>query len=74
MNIVDLGLFYEVDADDSRAVVRVSLTSPDCPAADQVLSGVTERDRKLGFVTLVREPAWDPSCMTPAARQALGYS
>jgi metal-sulfur cluster biosynthetic enzyme len=78
VNIVDLGLVYEVDADDSRAVVRVSLTSPDCPAADQVLSDVTERVRKLGFsevdVTLVREPPWDPSRMTPAARQALGYS
>jgi metal-sulfur cluster biosynthetic enzyme len=78
VNIVDLGLVYEVEADDEHAVVSLSLTSPDCPMADQVVSDVKDRLRRLGIpdvkVLLVREPAWDPSRMTPAARQALGAS
>jgi metal-sulfur cluster biosynthetic enzyme len=77
VNIVDLGLVCEVEADERRASIRVTLTSPDCPMADQVLADITDRVRKLGFddvdVRLVREPAWQPSRMTPAARQALGW-
>ena len=74
---MDLGLVCEVEADERRASIGVTLTSPDCPMADQVLADVTDRVRKLGFdevdVRLVREPAWEPSRMTPAARQALGW-
>jgi metal-sulfur cluster biosynthetic enzyme len=77
VNIVDLGLVREVEADDRRAVIKVTLTSPDCPMADKVLADVTDRVRALGFpdvdVQLVREPAWEPSRMTPAAKQALGW-
>jgi len=77
VNIVDLGLVCEVEADEHRASIAVTLTSPDCPMADQVLADVSDRVRKLGFddvdVRLVREPAWEPSRMTPAARQALGW-
>jgi metal-sulfur cluster biosynthetic enzyme len=77
VNIVDLGLVCEVEANERRASIKVTLTSPDCPMADQVLSDVTDRVRKLGFdevdVRLVREPAWQPARMTPAARQALGW-
>jgi metal-sulfur cluster biosynthetic enzyme len=77
VNIVDLGLVYEVEAQDRRASIGLTLTSPDCPLANEVLADVQERVRKLGFddvdVRLVREPAWAPSRMTPAARQALGW-
>ena len=77
VNIVDLGLVSEVEADERRASIGVTLTSPDCPMADKVLADVTDRVRKLGFddvdVRLVREPAWEPSRMTLAARQALGW-
>jgi metal-sulfur cluster biosynthetic enzyme len=77
VNIVDLGLVHSVEADDHRASISVTLTSPHCPAADQVLSEVSDKVRDLGFdevdVRLVDEPAWEPSRMTPAARQALGW-
>ena len=77
VNIVDLGLVYEVEADERRASVGVILTSPNCPMADQVLTEVRDRVRGLGFeevdVRLVRDPVWEPSRMTPAARQALGW-
>jgi metal-sulfur cluster biosynthetic enzyme len=76
-NIVDLGLVYEVEMDERRASIGVTLTSPNCPKADQVLTEVRDRVRGLGFeeveVQLIRDPAWEPSRMTPAARQALGW-
>ncbi len=78
VNIVDLGLVYEVEADERRAAVRILLTSPDCPAADELVADVASRVRALGFasvqVSIVRQPPWDPSRMTAAARQALGYT
>jgi len=77
VNIVDLGLVYGVEAAGRSATVRITLTTPDCPVADQVLADVRQRIRALGFdevdVKFVREPAWEPSRMTPAARQALGW-
>jgi metal-sulfur cluster biosynthetic enzyme len=77
VNIIDLGLVYEVEADERRVAIKMTLTSPHCPLADQLLADVRERVRKLGFaevdVRLVREPAWEPARMTPAARQALGW-
>ena len=77
VNIVDLGLVYAVEADDRRAAVELTLTSPVCPLADQVVAEVNDRVRAAGFeevdVRLVREPAWEPSRMSPAARQALGW-
>lgn len=77
VNVVDLGLIYEIEADGESARVAMTLTSPDCPAADELLADVRQRVQQLGFekvdVRLVREPPWDPSRMTPAARQALGW-
>jgi metal-sulfur cluster biosynthetic enzyme len=77
VNIVDLGLVHEIEADERRASISLVLTSPDCPMVDQLLADVRERVRALGFqdvqVRLVRDPAWQPSRMTPAARQALGW-
>ena len=77
VNIVDLGLVYDVEADGQSATVRMALTSPHCPLAGQILDDVRVRVRALGFadvdVQLVQEPPWEPSRMTPAARHALGW-
>ncbi len=77
VNIVDLGLVYGVESDGQSATVRMALTSPHCPLAGQILDDVRERVRALGFadvdVQLVQEPPWEPSRMTPAAHQALGW-
>ncbi|MEO6197939.1 MAG: DUF1858 domain-containing protein [Dehalococcoidia bacterium] len=76
-NIVDLGLVHTISVNDNSTSIELTLTSPDCPAAGQVVADVIERVRATGIdeveVSLVREPAWDPSRMTPAARQALGW-
>jgi metal-sulfur cluster biosynthetic enzyme len=77
VNIVDLGLVVGVRTEGERASIEMTLTSPDCPLADQVVADVKKHVQDAGFsdvdVTLVREPAWEPSRMTPAAKQALGW-
>lgn len=78
VNIYDLGLIYELDADDDNNVrIRMTLTAPNCPIADEILHEVRERveavegvkslDLKLTF-----DPPWDESNLTEEARLELG--
>jgi metal-sulfur cluster biosynthetic enzyme len=82
VNIVDLGLIYEVKIDEqpdgkSNIGVNMTMTSPACPAGPQLLSqskdvvsrldGVSEVD-----VRLVMDPPWTPDRMTEDARDQLG--
>jgi metal-sulfur cluster biosynthetic enzyme len=78
INIVDLGLIYDVEHDDAGNVtVKMTLTTQGCPSAlaipDQVRSQIAAiaevRDVK---VDIVWEPAWNPSMISPNGRQALG--
>lgn len=78
VNIVDLGLIYDVQNDaDGNVAVKMTLTTPDCPSAqaipDQVkqrVAGIEEvRDVK---VDIVWEPPWNPSMISEAGRKALG--
>lgn len=82
VNIVDLGLIYEVsidDADDGQSNVSVdmTMTSPACPAGPQLLSQSKEAVGRLEGVSdvevkLVMEPPWTPDRMTEDARDQLG--
>ena len=78
INIVDLGLIYEVQSGDGGSVtVDMTLTSPACPAGPQImqqakmalerLDGVTE-----AVINLVMTPPWSPDRMTDEARDQLG--
>jgi FeS assembly SUF system protein len=78
VNIVDLGLIYDVASDDAGTVtVKMTLTSQACPAAqaipEQVKNqvGLIEGVRDV-LVNLVWEPAWHPSMISAAAKQQLG--
>ena len=78
VNIYELGLIYEVKVELSGAVaVRMTLTSPSCPAAQSLPGEVQERIKAIPGVTnvsvdVVWDPPWDPSRMTEAARLQLG--
>ena len=82
VNIVDLGLIYEVDVqtlDDGkdRVSVDMTMTSPACPAGPQLLSQSKEAVGRLEGVSdvevkLVMEPPWTPDRMTEDARDQLG--
>jgi metal-sulfur cluster biosynthetic enzyme len=82
VNIVDLGLVYEVKIADevegkSNVAVEMTMTSPACPAGPQLLSQSQDAVRRLEGVgevdvKLVMEPPWTPDRMTEEARDQLG--
>lgn len=78
VNIYDLGLIYEIDYTPERvANIRMTLTAPNCPMADELLQQVhddllqVEGVEKVD-VTLTFEPAWDRSLISEEALLELG--
>jgi FeS assembly SUF system protein len=77
VNIVDLGLVYEIDIKPSRVDVKMTLTALGCPMAGEVMSDVRDHLLQLegveeAGVELVYEPPWSPERMTEDARWELG--
>jgi FeS assembly SUF system protein len=77
VNIVDLGLIYEIDIKIPRVDVKMTLTALGCPMAGEVMADV--RDHLLQIpgveeagVELVYEPPWTPERMSEDARWELG--
>jgi len=78
LDLVVLGLVYDIDvAEDGAVHVVISLTSPGCPVADQILEDV--RTATLGVegvkkveVELTFNPAWTPERISPLIRSSLG--
>ena len=76
-DIYELGLIYRIDIGDDRAVtVDMTLTTPNCPSAQELPSMVENAVASVpgvGPVTVkvVWEPPWDPSRMSDEARAAL---
>ena len=77
INVVDLGLIYDVQANDDGIVnIIMTLTTPGCPLHDSIVSGVKYSVQSLEEVTradvnLVWEPAWSPEKMTPEGLKLL---
>jgi metal-sulfur cluster biosynthetic enzyme/Fe-S cluster assembly iron-binding protein IscA len=80
MNIVDLGLVYGFDwQDDGALVLRMTMTSPGCPAVEELVREVEETARTASGARSVRvevvwEPPWGPERMTEFARRQFGYA
>jgi len=78
VNIYELGLIYDVKVEPSGAVeIRMTLTSPNCPAAQSLPSEVEAKIKAVPGVVntkieIVWEPPWDPAKMSEAARLQLG--
>lgn len=78
LNIVDLGLVYDIDVEDGKATVTMTLTSPGCPAGGMIMSGAQEAAGKAegvdeAEVKLVWKPFWTPERIDPEVRAALGF-
>ena len=79
VNIYDLGLVYELDVNDEGEVkIKMTLTAPNCPMADQLVEDVHEAVADTPGVTnvsieLIFEPAWDKSRMSEEALLELGF-
>lgn len=77
INVVDLGLIYNVSVKDGKVKLLLTLTTPGCPLAayfdrdlkDKIkeVPGVKEVDIELTF-----DPPWNPSKMSEDAREQLG--
>jgi metal-sulfur cluster biosynthetic enzyme/Fe-S cluster assembly iron-binding protein IscA len=80
MNIIDLGLVYGVAQDDRGAItIRMTMTSPGCPAIEELMREVERAARDASGapsvrVELVWEPPWGPERMTDFARRQFGYA
>ena len=81
VNIIDLGLVYEVRVEEveekSNVAIDMTLTSPACPAGPQIIANskdVLGRIEGVGAVDvkLVMTPPWTPDRMTEDARDQLG--
>ena len=77
LDLVVLGLVYDIEVDEANVKVTMSLTSPMCPVAGQIVEdartavltveGVKEADVQLTF-----DPPWTPERISPLIRSSLG--
>ena len=78
LNIVDLGLVYDIVVEGSDVRVDMSLTSPGCPSGPEIM-GDAERELKTvegigtATVNLVWSPPWTPERIEPRVRAYLGF-
>ena len=79
VNIYDLGLIYRIELmDEDRVEVDMTLTAPNCPAADFIMEDVRMRVEGIAGITaatinLVFEPEWDKDMMSEEAKLELGF-
>ena len=78
VNIYELGLIYDIDVNvDGLVGIRMTLTSPGCPAAQSLPAEVKAKAKAVpgvsdAWVDVVWEPTWEMSKMTDAAKLQLG--
>ena len=78
VNVYDLGLIYEIKVNEEHEVyIQMTLTAPNCPMAEYVVSQVKEAVADVPGVVevkidLVFEPVWDRSRMSEEALVELG--
>lgn len=78
LNIVDLGLIYDVQVDGTSVRVDMSLTSPGCPSGPEIMGEAEQQLRTLPGVTdvvmnLVWSPPWTPERIEPRVRAYMGF-
>ena len=79
VNVYDLGLIYKIDVSDGSEVnIDMTLTAPNCPAADFIMEDIRQKVESIEGVTaatiqLVFEPEWDKEMMSEEAKLELGF-
>lgn len=80
VNVYDLGLIYRIDvSDDFDITVDMTLTAPNCPAADFIMEDIQQKldsihGAKSATVNLVFEPEWNKDMMSEEAKLDLGFA
>ena len=78
VDVYNLGMVYNIDVtDDGTANIDMTLTAPNCPAADYIFEDVRQKVESVEGITacnvkLVFEPEWDIRMMSDEARLELG--
>ncbi|MEO6941359.1 MAG: metal-sulfur cluster assembly factor [Candidatus Kapaibacterium sp.] len=78
INVIDLGLVYELRVEPNEIYVKMTMTTPGCPMHGSIIEAV-ERALKMFFplktssVDLVWEPQWTPERLSPGAKEQLGF-
>jgi|SRR3989338_11111399 len=77
VNIVDLGLIYNIEADADKVRITMTLTTPGCGMARQIAlnakqSVIEQTNCKDVLVTVTFDPPWDQSKITEEGRRILG--
>ena len=72
VNVYDLGLIYKIDVSD------MTLTAPNCPAADFIMEDIRQKVESVegvnsATINLVFEPEWDKDMMSEEAKLELGF-
>ncbi|KGL53981.1 FeS assembly SUF system protein [Porphyromonas canoris] len=79
VNVYDLGLIYDIDIQDNgHVVVTMTLTAPNCPAADFIMEDVkmkveSVKGIKEVTINLTFEPEWSKEMMSEEALLELGF-
>lgn len=78
IDVVSLGLIYDLRVDDTGLVVDMTLTTPGCPVSEQLPSEAAEALRRAlpqypVRVDIVWDPPWNPERMSDEALAALGF-
>ena len=76
VNIYDLGLIYDVQVNEKKAKIKMTLTTPNCPVAESLPKEVKDTAMQVDGIEevdldLVFEPQWDKSMMSEAAKLEL---
>ena len=76
VNIYDLGLIYDVQIDQKKAKIKMTLTTPNCPVAESLPKEVKDCAMQVEEVEdvdlqLVWDPPWDKDMMSDAAKLEL---
>jgi metal-sulfur cluster biosynthetic enzyme len=77
LDLVVLGLVYEIVVDGSKVHTTISLTSPMCPVAEQIVENAREAVAAVegvdeATVELTFDPPWTPDRIAPLIRSSLG--
>jgi metal-sulfur cluster biosynthetic enzyme len=78
LNIVDLGLIYDIQVDGADINVDMSLTSPGCPSGPEIMGEAEKQLRTVPGVgevkiNLIWSPPWTPDRIEPRVRTYLGF-
>ncbi|MDH3225186.1 MAG: metal-sulfur cluster assembly factor [Gemmatimonadota bacterium] len=77
LDLVVLGLIYDIEINDAQVKATISLTSPFCPVAGQIVDDVKQAIEGVdgvdgAEVELTFEPPWTPERISPLIRSSLG--